>query len=59
MQSYQTELFPNDDSYRSTDNQGLEPLPKGKASPFVKWEGRILDVLDQGEFARFASQGNL
>lgn len=39
MQSYQTELFPDDDSYRSTDNQGLEPLPKGKASPFVKWAG--------------------
>ena len=39
MQSYQTQLFPDDDSYRSTDNSGLEPLPEGKASPFVKWAG--------------------
>ena len=37
--SYQTELFSDDDSYRSTDNRGLEPLPEGKASPFVKWAG--------------------
>ena len=36
---HQTELFPDDDSYRSTDNRGLEPLPEGKASPFVKWAG--------------------
>lgn len=39
MPSYQTELFPDDDSYRSTDNSGLELLPEGKASPFVKWAG--------------------
>ena len=36
---HQTELFSDDDSYRSTDNRGLEPQPDGKALPFVKWAG--------------------
>ena len=36
---HQTELFSEEDSYRSTDNRGLASLPEGKASPFVKWAG--------------------
>ena len=39
MQSYHTQLLPHDNSYRSIDNSSLEPLSKGKASPFVKWAG--------------------
>ena len=37
--TYQPQLFPDDDAYRSSDNRGLEILPDGKALPFVKWAG--------------------
>ena len=37
--TYQTALFSDEDTFRSTDNHGLEPLPEGKALPFVKWAG--------------------
>ena len=37
--TYQPQLFPDDDAFRSSDNCGLEPLPEGKALPFVKWAG--------------------
>lgn len=37
--TYQPQLFPDDDAFRSSDNRGLEPLPDGKALPFVKWAG--------------------
>ena len=36
---HQTEFLSDEDIYRSTDNRGLEPLPDGKALPFVKWAG--------------------
>lgn len=37
--NHQNELFSDEDAFRSTDNRGLEPLPEGKALPFVKWAG--------------------
>ena len=37
--NYQNQLFSEEDVFRSTDNRGLEPLPVGKAAPFVKWAG--------------------
>ena len=37
---YQTELFSEEDGFRSSDNRGLgDVLPKGIALPFVKWAG--------------------
>lgn len=37
--TYQPQLFPDDDAFRSSDNRGVEVLPEGKALPFVKWAG--------------------
>ena len=37
--TYQPQLLPDDDAFRSSDNRGLEPVPDGKALPFVKWAG--------------------
>ena len=37
--TYQPQLLPDDDAFRSSDNRGLEILPDGKALPFVKWAG--------------------
>ena len=37
--TYQPQLFPDDDAFRSSDNRGLEAVPEGKALPFVKWAG--------------------
>ena len=37
---YQTEMFSEEDAFRSSDNLALnEVLPEGKALPFVKWAG--------------------
>lgn len=37
---HQTDLFSEEDAFRSSDKRGLgEPLPEGKALPFVKWAG--------------------
>ena len=37
---YQTEMFSEEDAFRSSDNLSLnEVLPEGKALPFVKWAG--------------------
>ena len=36
----QTELFSEEDAFRSSDKRGLgKPVPEGKALPFVKWAG--------------------
>lgn len=37
--NYQSTLFSDDDAFRSSDNQGLVPVPEEKALPFVKWAG--------------------
>ncbi|MDE0326714.1 MAG: Dam family site-specific DNA-(adenine-N6)-methyltransferase, partial [Candidatus Poribacteria bacterium] len=45
---YQTEMFSEEDAFRSSDNRGLgDVLREGKAFPFVKWAGGKRSIIDK------------
>lgn len=45
---YQTEMFSQEDGFRSSDNRGVgEVLPEGKVLPFVKWAGGKRSIIDK------------